>query len=351
MAYGIKAFRRIQISNVEGTPYTAEAATEILFGEVTIHSSDRVFHTPDQDRNTLAKIVELPFQTAKDVELEFTGSLYDRLMVFICSNSIRGNVTPTNGGGSIPLQETWVFEPSLTGTLNTPDETNGIDTFTMEYGDNTQENEMAGMVTTKWEIEGEMGAEEDAIITVTWNFFGKEVVDSTFTAALTEAVARYFPSNVAKFYIDAAYGDIGDTQKLGVLKAFKYTFETMFTKRWAADGTYYFSGINEDKKAPELELTYWRESTFYAAELAKFRASPKTIFFPRIELVSNVEIDSGQANYPKILLDGAFIYTEWPELDEEDGTSMVTVKAMGVQDPTSAKMMTVTVITAMDGFA
>jgi hypothetical protein len=350
MAYGIKPFRRIQISNVEGTPFTAEAATEILFGEITIHSSDAIYHTPDQDRGTLAKIVELPFMTAKDVELEFTGSLYDRLMIFICSNSIRGNVTPSNGGGSVPLQETWVFEPGLT-TLNTPDIANGIDTFTVEFGDNVQEGEMAGMVTTKWEIEGEVGAEEDAIVTVTWNFFGKEIVESTFTAALTDPIGRYFPSNIAKFYMDAAYADIGDTQKTGVLKAFKYTFETMFTKRWAADGTYYFSGINEGKKAPELELTYWRESTFYAAELAKFRATPKTIFFPRLELISNVEIDSGQANYPKIQLDGAFIYTEWPELDEEGGTSFVTVKAMGVQDPTSSKMMTVTVVTAMDAFA
>jgi hypothetical protein len=165
MAYGIKPFRRIQISNVEGTPFTAEAATEILFGEITIHSSDAIYHTPDQDRGTLAKIVELPFMTAKDVELEFTGSLYDRLMIFICSNSIRGNVTPSNGGGSVPLQETWVFEPGLT-TLNTPDIANGIDTFTVEFGDNVQEGEMAGMVTTKWEIEGEVGAEEDAIVTV-----------------------------------------------------------------------------------------------------------------------------------------------------------------------------------------
>lgn len=348
MAYGIKPFRKIQIGK-ESTPGTLVAATEILFGEVTIHSSDAVYHTPDQDRGTLAKIVELPFQTAKDVELEFTGSLYDRLMIIIASNSIRGNVTAVSPGAPTPLQYDWTFEPAL-GALNTPDMTDGIEALTWEFGDNTQENEMGYGVTVKFEIEGEVGAEEDAIVTVTWNFFGKEVVDSTFTGALTDPIARYFPSNVAKFYMDTSYAGLGGTQKTGVLKAWKYTFETGFSKRWAADGTYYFSGINEEKKAPELELTYWRESTFYAAELAKFRASPKTILFPRIAMYSNVEMDSGQANLPYIFLDGAFIYTEWPELDEEDGTSFVTVKAMGVKDPTSGKMMTVKVGSKMSTF-
>ena len=352
MAYSNQALRRIQISNVEGTPGTAEAATEILFGTVKIPLQDVVHHTPEQDRNSLAEIVELPFLVSKFIEgIEFEGDLYDRLMVFIAANSIRGNVTGVSAGGSKPLEIIHTYEPGLT-TLNTPDIANGIDTFTLEVGDNVQAYEIEYCVSTKVEIEFETGGDDDAVVTVKWTVMGRQLTSTTFTAALSEPTAAYFPANLVKLYIDTSYAGMGGTVKEGVLRAGKWTFEPMFTARFAADGTYLFSGISESKKAPELELTYYRDSTIVEAELVKHKATPKTKSFIRLLLTSgSAEMDAAQSNPPYVKLDGAYIITEFPELEEEDGTGVVTVTYRGVKDVTSGKMMSVIIGTLMTAFA
>jgi hypothetical protein len=351
MAYGLEALRRIQVSNPEGTPGTAEAATEVIFGKIKIKEDDRVFFTPEQDRNTLFKHVERPFLVSKTAEIELEADFYDRLAVILFSACVRGNVTPTQpNAGSEPNHYLWTLEPAST-TPNTPDQTNGIDTHTWEFGDNVQSYEMNYGFVSKIEIEGEVGEDEDARVTVTATIGGRTISTTTFTAALTEPAAAYFPVNLAKLYIDNSYAGLGGTQKTGVLRAFKYTFEPMFVPIWAADGNYYFAMLTEGKKAPELELTYYRDSTFIAAEIAKHQADPKTINFISLRLFSGVEMDSGQSNPPYIYLEGAFIYTEWPELEEEDGISVITVKAVGIKDPTSSKMMTIKIGTTMDAYA
>lgn len=351
MAYSQEAFRRVYISNPEGTPGTAEAATEILFGKLKIPLQSEIHHTPEQDRNSLAEIVELPFLVAKDVEFEFEADLYDRLMLFLAASSIRGNVTGVSAGGMKPLEIIHTYEPGLT-TSNTPDIANGIDTFTIEFGDNVQAYEAEFCFSMKVVIEAELGADEDAVVTCTWSIGGRQVSTTTFTGALTEPSAAYFPANLVKLFIDTSYAGMGGTEKTGVLRAFKWTFEPMFTKRFAAGGGYVFSALNEAKKAPELELTFYRDSTIVEAELVKYKATPKTKTFIRIALTSgSPEMDSGQSNPPYIWLDGAYVYTEFPELEEEDSTGVVTVTARGVKDATSGKMMSVIIGTLMAAFA
>jgi len=346
MAYGHKAFRRIQISNVEGTPGTAEAATEVLVGTITQLFNDKVWHKPEQDRGVLALNYETPFQVSQRIELELEGELYDRLMVFIAANSIRGNQTPTQPDAmNEPNHYRWVYEPALTAP-NTPDQTNGIDTFTVEYGDNVQAYEVPFAYTVKVEISG---AVNEAIM-VTWTIQGRGVTETTFTAALTAPDTCYFPFNLAKFYIDTSYAGLGGTQKSGMLSGFTWTFETMFMGLFAADGNYYFSALKEDRKKVDLELTYYRDGTNEAAEFDKFLA--QTTAYIRIELIGEAgEMDSGQANPPYIWLDGAYKYTEYPALDDEDGTSVVGVSAETFYDTTASKMMTVTIGTTMDAFS
>lgn len=345
MAYGQKAFRKIQISNAEGTPGTGEAATEILFGVLTQTYADETFHIPEQDRGLLALHVETPFELQKEFELELEGELYDRLAVFIMSNAIRGNVTATRPDViNQPLHYLWTFAPALTAS-NTPDETNGIDTFTIEYGDNVQAYEADYCFTVEVSIEGTVNEP----VNVTWSIKGQAITETTFTPALVAPTAKYFSFDCAKFFIDTSFAGIGVTQKIGMLRAFTWTFETMFTARFAADGTCVFSSLNEARKAAKLELTYYRDGTNSEAEKNKFEA--QTLFFPRIRLESSGEMDAGQTNPPYINIDGAYRYTEWPETDEEDGTAVVTVTAEAFYDPTSAKMIEVQVGTTMSVFA
>lgn len=116
MAYGAKPLRRVQISNPENTVGTAEAATAILLlQDVTQISQGSIFHRPQHDRGNLAKFYEDPFQVSQYAELEMSGDLYDQIMVYIASNSIRGNVTPTQPDNvNEPNHYLWTFEPGLT---------------------------------------------------------------------------------------------------------------------------------------------------------------------------------------------------------------------------------------------
>ena len=345
MAYGQKSFRKIQISAPEGTPGTGAAATEILFGILTQNYADEVFHTPDQDRGLLAMHVETPFELQKAVELEMTGELYDRLAVIALSNAIAGNITPTQPNvGTEPNHYLWTFAPGLT-TANTPDIAAGIDTFTIEYGDNVQAYEVDYAFTTQLVISGVVNEP----VNFTWTVQGQEMTEASFTGALVAPSANYFAFNKAKFYNDTSFAGVGGTQVTGMLRAFTWTFETMFTPRFAADGGYVFSGINEERKSAKLEMTYYRDGTNSEAEKDKWEA--QTLFFPRIELLSTGEMDAAQSNPPYINIDGAYRYTEWPETEDEDGTGVVSVTAQAFYDSTSSKMIEVGVGTTMSAFA
>jgi hypothetical protein len=345
MAISTRALQFAQISNAEGTPGTAEAATAVLlFENLNQILHDKVFHTPMHDRGLLATHIEVPFQVSQLCEFECEGDLYDQLMVYMALNSIRGNVTATQPDDmNEPNHYLWTIEPGQT-TQNTPDITNGIDTFTLEYGGNVQDYETEFIFTTSLEISGEVNEP----VRFAWSFQGRQVTEASRTGALTAPTThQFFATNKAKWYVEAdAYANIGTTQKSGVLKAFSWTFETGFTARFAADGNYYYAALNEDRKHVELELTLWRDSTVHEAELDAFQS--QAIRYMRIALEAETEMDSGQGNPPYIYLDGAFRYTEFPELDDEDGTSVMTATAVSVYDTTAAKQFGVLIGTELD---
>lgn len=341
MAYGLKAFRHIQISNVESAPGTAEAAVEVLVGMIAkVPMGDRVIHYPEQDRNSLAANLADDFIVGKLVEGSIEGNLNHRIAVWLFSNSIKGNVSPSRpNSGTQPLAYYWPFEPGLT-TANTPDITAGIDTFTLEFGDNIQNLEAEYVFTRTLKI----SSAPNEPVTFTWEWTARQLIESAVTPGLAAVAVQKFPSNTCKFYIDSAVANWGVTQKTGMLRAFTWTLETMFTPRFGADGTLYFYALNEDKKKVELELTYYRDA---ASELEKDKYDARTTTYLRIKLEGQTEIDSGQANLPYVMLDGAYRYTEWPELSDEDGSTTETVTAQSVYDATGATQFIVRVLTDM----
>lgn len=344
MAYGHKAFRKIQVSNPEDTVGTAEAAVEILYGTISQRYADEVWHQPDHDRGVLAKHVEGQFKVGKEVELDFEGELNSRHIVWMISNAVRGNITPTQPDvGNEPLHYLWTVEPGLTAA-NTPDITNGIDTFTIEYGDNVQAYEAEYLFTKQLVISGTPNEPCE----VQWQTGGRQVAEASFTGALAATSPQYFPFNLAKFYVDTSYAGIGGTQKTGMLRAFTWTFDTMFTPRYAADGNFYFSALNEDKKAVSLEITLYRDSTETEALKDLYEAGSPT--YLRVELLGETEMDASQANPPYVRLDGAFQINEWPDVDEEDGSAVITLNLESIYDATASKQFGVLIGTTLAAY-
>jgi hypothetical protein len=344
MAMGLTAFRRSQISNIEGTPGLAEAAVEILYGKLSIPLGDKVLHQPEQDRNSLSRFLADDFIVARQIDFSFEGEVNHRHAPWWFSNAIRGNITPTQPNATTkPLSYLWTFEPGIT-SANTPDAANGIDTFTWEFGDNVQSYEAEMVFTRTIEISG--GPNEPCKVSI--EMTGRQLTESTITSPLTAQSVQYMPFNLCKFYIDPGVATWGATQKLGILRAFTWKLETQFTPRYGADGALYYTNLNEDRKNVELELTYYRDGTISETEKNKYDARATT--YLRIALFGQTALDAAQSNPPYIYLDGAYRYSEWPEMDDEDGSAVETVTAQSVYDSTGSKEYSVKVYTDLASF-
>lgn len=339
----LKAFRKIQISNPENTPGTAEVATEILFGILTTFESGEVLEQPDEDRGSLARHMANDFFVGKEAHLVWTGDVNFRHIIYALAMAIRGNVSPTQPDAiNQPLAYLWTFTPALT-QANTPDQANGIDTFTIEYGDNTQAYEVEYCFATRLQISGA----PNQPVKFTLNITGRRQSDASFTGSLTAQAVQRAPFNLGKFYIDTAGASLGNTQKTGLLRAFTWTLDTKFVASYASDGNLYFSGVDEDKKSPELQLTYAWGS---AADAERTKYENRTTTFVRIAILGATEIDSGQGNVPYLYLDQAIRYRTWPTLGDDKGRSTVQVVADAVYDATWAKMFEAAVLNDLSAY-
>jgi len=341
MAYGLKAFRKLQISNVEGTPGTAEAAVEVLYGTASIPYGDRKIHYPEQERGLLSRNMADDFVVGKEVEGSIEMALNSRHAVWLFCNAIAGNVTATRPNSVLqPLAYYWLIQPSLTAA-NTPDIAAGIDTFTLEFGDNTQAYETEYVFTRRLEI---TGAPNEPVM-VNWEWTGRQITETTFTTLVALPV-QYYTSNTCKFYIDAAWATIGNTEKSCAIQGWTWTLETQFTPRYGANGQLYFCGLNEDRKNAELKLIFYRDSTISEGEKDKYLANSTT--YIRLHMLGTTEIDAGQANVPYVMIDGSYRYTEWPEPDDSDGTVTEEVTLQSVYDSTGASEYIVRVYNDMN---
>lgn len=344
MATALTALKHIQISNVEDPPGSAEEATEIILDSLMSTAyGDKVIHYPEQDRNSLSANLADDFIVGRQANLSMEGVLNDRLACYILSNSIRGNISPTQpGGGEQPNYYRWEFEPGIT-TGNTPDITDGIDTFTIEYGDNVQSYETEYCFTESFSF---TGAPNEPVM-YTWDIIGRQITESVKTNPLSIATRQQFISNKTRFYIDTSWAGMGGTQKTGMLLGWTWTYETGFTARYAFDNTLYFSGVNEAKKRTQLELTYLRGSD---SESEKNKYDNRTTTYLIIQPDATTELDSGKDNPPRLTLKGAFRYTDWPETDDADGAQTITVSAESVYDSSGGKEITILANTLMSTF-
>lgn len=327
----LRAFRKIQVSNPEDTPGTAEEAAELCKGTLS-WASGEIFEMPEDDRNSLARYHEDWDIVGEEAALSWQGDLNFRHILWAIAMAIRGNVSPTQPDSSNePNTYKWTYAPAET-TANTPDIANGIDTFTFEFGDNTQAYEAEYCFATRLEISGA----PNELCQFAVDIVGRQVTDTTFTAGLTMQSVQYAPFNLAKIYIDDSDSFSGaPTQKTGLLRGFTWVLETQFSAFVTADGNLYFGSVVEDRKHPQLSLTYkWGSD----ADGERTKYEGQTTRYIRLELNGDTELDSGQSNPPKLQIDAAYRYSEWPEWGEDEGATVFDVTALGVMDSSFAKI-------------
>ena len=331
--------KQIQIGN-ESTPGTAVAATEVLLGIMEAQLTSQVFHYPEDDRNLNAIHKGNEFQVSENAELVMTGSLNHRHAAFLFGASIAGNITPSQPDATNePNGYLWEYQRDMTGD-NTPAVAAGIDTYTLEYGDNIDDYEAEFCFIKTLVLAGEA----EGPVTYESTFQAALITKGiTPTAALTlDTGLQYFPFNRAAFYIDTSYAAIGGSAVADLLKSWTWTLETMFTARFTSGTTLKYTGVNQAANSVSLELEYKRGNL---SEIEKLLYEANSPTYLRIQLLGGTELDSAQSNPPYVNLDGAFHYMDWPAPEDADGARTETVTAESVYDATGTKDYEVAVFT------
>lgn len=310
----IEAFRRIQIGK-ESTPGTAVAATRKLIGELSI-SPNLTIHRPTDERNSLSEFRRSEV-VGQDASLSYSSdATYDQIIHFLAM-ALKGGVTPTQPDvGNSPTVYDWVYTPVATVLA-------AVDTFTIEYGDNTQEFECKYCFVQSLEL----GFAMNSVVTLKADMMGHYPIKSSFTGALSDESVEEVVSNDLTVAIDTTWANLGVTPKSGVVAGATLRIPTGLVPIKAADGSMEFTRIGEQRRHFELDLDILVSSaaiTEYDAAVAQTDRA--------IRLIVTGPTISDDETY-MLTIDFFGRYTAAPTIwDSQDGENLIRLSLVSHAD-------------------
>lgn len=246
---GRKHFRFIQLGQ-ESVAGTAVAATAIWRGNGVL-SDDRevVFVNEDignlggSDRTYIPKL-------GGSISFDETPASFEHLPYIFSAGIVDVTAGTADGGGT-----DYIYEYSM----NTTSE-NSVQTYTIEGGDDQQAEEMEYCFVNQFSLSGNGG--EAVMVSADW--MGRQVANTTKTAALSLETIESVLFNKGKLYIDAATASIGSTQITGSLLGFQLDCMTGWNTKETADGNLYFNFIYQAPPELTCQLTFEHDSNAVA---------------------------------------------------------------------------------------
>ncbi len=316
----LEAFRRIQIG-LEGTRGTAVAADTIMIGNLSLTPSMNI-HRPTDERNSLAEF-KRSVVTRHGATLRYTAdATFEQILQFL-SMTLKGGITATTPtGGTLPRD--WAFTPSLTAV-------NTQDSFTFEYGDNTQAWETAFTVCSSMELGISMGE----VLSLNADLFARQPQKVSFTGSLTDPTVNEILCDGAKFFVDTTWANVGSTEFNAMLAGGTVRLNSGLTPvRYAdgldAQGEANFSTVSEGRRSHSMDLDLIVSSNFIAQAYDAWEAQTNR----SIRVVFDLADDSIESSFNhelEIDMFGHFIAE--PELfGERDGEDMVRMSFQSADD-------------------
>ena len=308
------AFRKIQIGK-ETTRGTAVAATKRLIGTLSM-TPEVTWHRPVDERASLAEF-RRAVVTARSARLRYEGdATYEQIINFLAM-ALKGGVTPTQPDPTnAPNTYQWTFTPNLTSK-------NNQDSFTVEYGDDTQEWESTFVVVENLELGVALGE----VVSLRADLFGRFPSKSTFTAGLSDPTVNEIVANDVRVYIDGSWSALGTTQKSNLVAGATIRFPTGLVPIKYADGSLDFSDLVEQRRHFELELDLAMGSDAITEYDAYVAGTSRAI---RLEFTGSLI----EASYNrKLTIDIFGKYTTAPELfGDRDGENLIRLQLSSHDD-------------------
>lgn len=304
---GVKHLRRIQIG-LEGTAGTAVAATATLRASGTIEDQRSVVF-PEETIGILGG-ADRQYTSAYLAQLDTEGeATFEQLPYFLNAsiNTDTGVTQDVGGSGYI-----------RTYTLPTTAK-NAIATYTIEGGDDTEAEEMEYSFVKEFTLSGKY---QEA-----WNLSASWVGRQSSTCSFTAATACPIPDvsellfGNSKLYIDDSTGTIGTTLVSNTLLAADLKIASGWIPKFTADGTLYFSFIEQVGPEITLDVTFEHNASAIAAK-SKWRAGTAQLIKLLIE---GPALTTGGAVYSKktVVVNLAGKWEKFEKIDEIDGNDVL----------------------------
>jgi hypothetical protein len=312
---------------------TAVAATARWLGNMTLKEANK-YYKPDYPYGVLSQNFTTPSQVAKAAEIAYASDLtYEEIVDFLIMG-LKGGVTPTGAGAD----KTWTFTHSTTAD---PAPT----TFTIELansdGSTTYCREMEYCFAKKLGI----SAGVDEPIKFTADIAGRQVIDSTVTAALALPTAwETAQSNLLKVYMaDTWAGMAPGTQWSGKVVDLSLEITTGLSEGKYLSGNLYFDNYKPGAALADLSLTLEFDTTA-DAEQELLRAGTRRF----VHLVVTGSAVGGSNKTVDIKLCCFHAEDSMQEMfGDREGTDTVKFHLLGAYDPTSAKDIEVVVVNGL----
>ncbi len=324
---GIRALRYIQLG-LEATKGTAVAATAVWRGLGTIEDALEVVHVDETvgyvsgvDRTYIPKLL------AK-LSMESVPATFEQLP-YILAAGVKDVVSGTADGTGSGKIYTYTFP---TTTLN------ATKTYTIEGGDDQQEEEMEYSFVESFTLGGKPG--EALMVSAEW--IGRQVTASTKTAGLALPTVEDILFSKGKLYIDAASGVIGTTLKSNTLLGADLNVKTGWVPVFTGDGNLYFSFNKATPPEITLSITFEHDGTA-TAEKANWRGQIARLIRLQFE---GSNLGTAGTNYSKktLRIDLAGKWEKFDKLAEQDGNDIVTGTFRARYNATAAKFAEIVVV-------
>lgn len=264
---------------------------------------------------------DITFTTPSDWATDTVDSQAGLYWVRFAVSATLAAAVDLNEVSIIETAANWDFDPNLTSN-------NSPNSFTLEYGDDTQAYESEYCIPSEIRLSGGV----DAAVQMTVDMFGRQVSTCSFTGDLSDPSVEMILFNKAKLYIDDSGAGIGGTEKAATLISMDVRIPTGFTPQKYGDGNLYFGNIAEATRNIAVDLTFAFNATG-VAERAAFAAQTKR--FIRIAIEGST-ISGPDKKF--LYIDFCGRYTEdLLSLGERDGLDIVNARLESCYDPTWTK--------------
>lgn len=323
---GIVPLQKVQLGR-ESTAGTAVAATVIYRGKAAMIQDALEVVLVDEQIGVLGGTDRsyIPFVEAK-VTFPDTEATFEQILHFL-EAGIKTATAVQDGSGTDYIY-TYAFPTTSKNTIKT---------YTIEGGDDQQEEEFAYAFVEKFKLSGK--SKEAVMMSGDW--IGRQVSASTFTSLSLPTVESILFQK-GKLYIDAIGGTVGTTQVSSSLLGFELNVITGWHTKYTADGTLYFTFHEAGNPEVELKVT-WEHNTNATTEKTNWRAqTPRQI---QLKFEGSTVGTPGTTYSVKTLI--VNLSGKWMTFDAitgENGNSVITGTFRARLNSTSGYMATIIVV-------